>query len=650
MPAPGARHCAVALLGYVCLALVFAWPLPLNMSGTVPGPPGGDTGVYIWNLWVFRHEIVEHGRFPFSTLEILSFGAPVPLTLHNYTTFANVVAFPLIPLFGIVATFNLLIIGSGVLSAFVMFLFLRRNVGDGAAAWIGGALFGFSPFMIARSMAHFSLVQAAPLPAFAIVLEHLHSRATTRWAVAAGMVIAWAFLCDPYYAVYCLLMASFTGVWMVTAVERRHLPAAPLPLRAVIDIAIVCLSGLIAGIVIRGGGSMELFGVRISMTRLYTPVLVLTILVLVRAWISLRPRIAWTPAVLRPHVWSAGVAAITCAVLLSPVLSAVSASIRERQWIAPKTLWRSSAAGMDLLAFVVPNPTSVAVGWISRDWIRSLPEGFVENVASVPWVVIFTIAVGLLYAGLKLPRYWTVFTGFFLLLALGPFIEVAGWQTHVPTPWAVLRYVPVIGAARMPTRLTVLVMFGIAVLLAVAVRQLRARSSRPWLPATIVGGLLLVELMPAPRAVHQAHAPAFLQKIAEDPRNVKVLHLPFGLRDGMSSVGDYTALGQFYQTFHEKPLIGGYLSRLRRREFPRYRRVRLFRLLFDLSERRPVSAERMERAIEDAHRSVPDLDIGYVIAYTDRASPQLIAFAKSALDLELVAWEGDMHLYKVRSK
>src|SRR5687768_638738 len=100
MPAFGARQSAAALLGYVCVAVVFAWPLPGALGKVLFESPGGDTGVYIWNLWVFRHEIVEHGRFPFFTLEILALNAGAPLTLHNYTSLANIIAFPLLPLLG----------------------------------------------------------------------------------------------------------------------------------------------------------------------------------------------------------------------------------------------------------------------------------------------------------------------------------------------------------------------------------------------------------------------------------------------------------------------------------------------------------------------------------------------------------------------
>jgi len=60
--------------------------------------------------------------------------------------------------------------------------------------------------MSARAGAHFSLAQVAPIPIFGLVLFSMWQRPTLRLAGVAGVVMAWAFLSDPYYAVYCLMM------------------------------------------------------------------------------------------------------------------------------------------------------------------------------------------------------------------------------------------------------------------------------------------------------------------------------------------------------------------------------------------------------------------------------------------------------------
>ncbi len=57
------RSNLLAIAGYATVATAFAWPLPLHLSTHLTGGPGGDTGVSVWNQWVFQHEVLE-GRQP----------------------------------------------------------------------------------------------------------------------------------------------------------------------------------------------------------------------------------------------------------------------------------------------------------------------------------------------------------------------------------------------------------------------------------------------------------------------------------------------------------------------------------------------------------------------------------------------------------
>jgi hypothetical protein len=648
MPATSARLHAAALSGYVSVAMLFAWPLPLQLGSALLGAPGGDTGVYVWNLWVFRHEIVSHGAFPFFTTEILQATPPVPLTLHNYTPAANLVALPLVALLGTVAAFNLLVIASTAFSAYAMFLLLRQQVGDVAAAWLGGALYGFSPFMIARQMAHFSLVQAAALPLFVLLLHRIANRGPSpRRSAALGAVLAFAYLSDPYYAVYCVLIGLAFVAWQVVGIERRP-RQAPAGLRRALDLAMLIGAGIVAAIVLLGGGTVDLGGRQLSIRSLYTPVFVLTALVVCRIGVAYWPRVSWDPAPLARFTRTGLVAALTALGLLAPVLVAMVVHLGEGQWIAPPVHWRSSPPGVDLLALVAPNPVGTLTGWMTADWLARRPDGLYENVASIPWTAIVVVAIAAWRSPRHLPPWWVAFTAGAALLALGPFVAAGGWNTFVPTPWALLRYVPVVGAARMPTRLTILVMLGAAVLLAYAVRAVRAGSPRPWLPGVLVAALLLAELCPAPRQLHPLHIPQFTRLIAADPRPVSVMHLPFGLRDGLSSAGDFSAYAQLLQTYHEKPLVGGYLSRLPQDEVLRYRSIALMDVLLDLSEGLPVPPERRERALLRGSAKPPKLDIGYVIVDTSRASPELVAFAREALGMQHLQTEGHQTLYIVQ--
>ncbi len=604
------------------------------MATALPGQPSGDTGVYVWNIWVFRHELVEHHRFPFFTLEILSLASPTPLTLHNYTTFANVLAFAALPVFGVIRTFNGLLILSGALAAYALFLLARKRSGDDTAAWLAGAAFGFSPFLMARMNAHFSLLQAAPLPIFALLLMRLYEGASWRVAAAAGAVVAWAYLCDPYYAVYCMLMLVFMLVYAAFTLRLpEHRPRWKSGTWAV-DLAIVCLTGLIVGILIRGGGRIEMWGLRMSMRSLYTPVLLLTVLLGGRLVIALRPRF-------KLHLpsfafdWRAYAAAGAAgAIVLAPVLFTMAEAVSDAGSLGAPVLWRSSARGMDLAAFLAPNPLHPWFAPFSAAWIATLPEGFVENVASVPWTILGVLATGLLVYKVSPPKGWTLWTLWFLLLALGPFIHVAGVNTYIPTPWALLRFVPVVSAARMPTRFGVLVAMGAAMLFCLVLAEMRKRSSRPALLACIAGALLMFELLPAPRRLYSAEVPKVFHTIRQDPRPLRVLNLPFGIRDGLTSDGNYTALSQFHQTHHEKALIGGYISRLPRARLGVYEESITLRTLMELSEGGAVPPSDMEQALARGADAIARFEVGWIVIDKARTSPALAAFAIEAFNLE----------------
>ena len=171
MPIPRAscRLHGGALLAYAVGGALFQLAVAARSRGSLTGPVGGDTGVYVWNTWLFRHELLAHGRFPLYTQEILSLTPPVDLSLHNYTLFTDLLAFPLIPCFGVTATFNVIYLGLSILTAWSMFVLARSVVGRTGEAWLAGLLFGFSPVLIARATAHFSLAAAAPLPIFLLM-------------------------------------------------------------------------------------------------------------------------------------------------------------------------------------------------------------------------------------------------------------------------------------------------------------------------------------------------------------------------------------------------------------------------------------------------------------------------------------------------
>ncbi len=641
----GARVHAAALAAYAIVALVANWPLPRHLGSALTGAISGDTGVYVWNVWLFRHEILAHGRFPLFTAEILSLTPPVDLSLHNYTLFADLLAFPLLPALGVVATFNVVYLFIVTLTAWAMFVLARAVIRRDGEAWLAGALFGFSPVLMARSTAHFSLVAAAPLPLFICALIRAERRCDLRFVALAGAIVAWASMCDAYYGVFCVVIAAF---YLGSRRVRLHAaaPVAHVTTIRALDLMIVTVLGLTVGIALTGGTDVRVGPYSLGLRTLYTPVLAATVLFLARFWAGRRQEIVLKPPPIKAALRFAAVAAIASVLPLSPVLYALGHRLRDGGALHGPIYWRSSPPGVDLAAFFMPNPNQPLFGGPWRLWLDAQPGRYAENVASFSIVGLLVVVVALLRYRFKFPRVWLALLVCFTALALGPFIRVGGFNTFVPGPWALLRYLPIVGATRTPARYAVVAMMAFAVVFGRALAHIAdAQPARRRTVLAIVGCAMAFELVPAPRPLYPARYPDIYRRIAEDPRDVRVLELPFGIRDGERSAGNFTAASQFYQTLHEKQLVGGYLSRISRREFRRQEEFPTLLGLMRLSEGRPLPQSRAAQ-IEQNARSFPTRRrLGYVVIDRGRTPDALRTFVLQAFRLEKVGESGGLELY-----
>ena len=125
-----------------------------------------------------------------------------------------------------------------------------------------------------------------------------------------------------------------------------------------------------------------------------------------------------------------------------------------------------------------------------------------------------------------------------------------------------------------------------------------------------------------------------------------MLELPFGVRDGTSSEGDFSARYQFHQTVHGKKLMGGYLSRVSPRRVREVKETPMLSAFLALSEGRSLPAADL-RALELAAPAfVETARLGWVVIHPSRTPRVLHDFAVRALALELVAADDDVILYR----
>jgi hypothetical protein len=301
---------------------------------------------------------------------------------------------------------------------------------------------------------------------------------------------------------------------------------------------------------------------------------------------------------------------------------------------------------VDLAALILPNPNHPLAPESLRGWLTPRPDAYYENVASLTLVALFMIAAAW-RAGWGIPRLWAGLGLVFGALSLGPFVHLFGVNTHIPGPWAFLRYVPIVGLARTPARFSIVVMLMLAVLFGAALHWIGQRwPHRRRLIVATAAALLLFELLPAPRPLHSAEVPQIYKRIAAVADDtVRVLELPVGIRDGARSVGNFSARSQYFQTVHRKPLIGGYLSRVSRRRIADVRREPMTDALIWLSEGRELDDSRRAWLVAAGPSFVAGARVGFVVIDRERTPDALRRFAIEAFGLRLADAEGNFELY-----
>ena len=248
---------------------------------------------------------------------------------------------------------------------------------------------------------------------------------------------------------------------------------------------------------------------------------------------------AW-PLHLRPHFAVRGLAGrraararrslvgvLACAGPLSPVLYGLGERIVDGRFVSPPTLWRSSPRGVDLLALVDVQSESSARAGDRRSSARAMARRSSSTRRRSAWSRSLRDRVRGLARRLsaRAPGWVAADRAASPRCRSGPFIHVAGVNTYVPGPWALLRYRPDHRRRRARRR-------GSRSSPRSASRscwQARWPRSADAIPQrrrliAVTGGvLLLFELLPAPRTLYSAEIPSVYEIIAADPRPVRIL-------------------------------------------------------------------------------------------------------------------------------
>jgi len=219
LPSRGAswwRSSLPPLLLYALLAVIFfsrAWFS--SPTGLVDG--SGDPQQTVWFLrWV--PWAISHGVNPFVTHHA---NAPdgVNLMWNALAPLLGVLLWPITATAGPVVAYDVLVTGELALSGWLAFLLIRRYVSHPLAAYAGGALYGFSPFLTTQAPSHAKVAFALLPPLLLLLVDDVvvRRRSARRGGLLLGAALAGQLLV--YEEGFVLAVVAGAVVLLVLAVR-----------------------------------------------------------------------------------------------------------------------------------------------------------------------------------------------------------------------------------------------------------------------------------------------------------------------------------------------------------------------------------------------------------------------------------------------
>ena len=235
----------------------------------------------------------------------------------------------------------------------------------------------------------------------------------------------------------------------------------------------------------------------------------------------------------------------------------------------------------DLLSFVTPSPLHPIWGTHFQSTHSKFSGNISENLMFVGFTVLLLAAIGTVISRKTILGRSTIFiTLFFFILSLGPVLHIGGnfnfTQSHftVMLPGQLTMHLPIFNMIRVPSRYFIMVMLGLSILAAFGMDYISKALSQKftnipsltYLMQICACILVLVEFM-STLPVHAAvKVPTFYQKLRKTSGHSPILTVPITVMggNGRDFTSDAVLMMHYYeyQKIHQKPIFGGYWSRV----------------------------------------------------------------------------------------
>jgi hypothetical protein len=337
----------------------------------------------------------------------------------------------------------------------------------------------------------------------------------------------------------------------------------------------------------------------------------------------------------RGHFAGAAAAGGVAVALLSPLLLQAHRDRASWTYLPYPGAHRYSA---DLAAYVVPSPKQTLLGPTLG---RAFEDNLTESTVFAGWIAA-ALALYALVRRKQIARvsFWLLSSAVFFVLSLGSSLRIWGRDLGIPLPFRILAALPVLDHLRAPSRFSILVVLGLAVILALAWSHLSRSFRFRSLASAGLAVLLALEYLALPAPLFPSGAHPVYARIASGDA-ATVVEIP-----GIEQAPVET---MYHQTFHEKPIFVGTAARVPIEKSEYYLGLPLVRPLIDLRKGRlEISPELLARERDSAPVVARFLDLGYLVVDRDYEKRGVVAFVEQVLPVD--RWYEDESLVVLKTR
>jgi hypothetical protein len=209
-----------SLLGHAVLVMAMSWPLITNLAGSGPlDRPDGrlNTWILAWDVHALTHAPSRLFQAP------IFHPLPDALTFTENLILPALLAAPAILLGTPILGYNLVLLGSAIVSGLGAQLLIRRASGDRLAAFVGGAAFAVGAHRWFR-LSHLHAEVTLFLPFVLLAFDRFWERPTLRRGLLVGLLLALQGLSSIYLgAIAAVALAVAIGAAVAAGLGLRSL-------------------------------------------------------------------------------------------------------------------------------------------------------------------------------------------------------------------------------------------------------------------------------------------------------------------------------------------------------------------------------------------------------------------------------------------